>query len=502
MSRGCPTTTPATDSMSGGIVTTSISLADDGEYAALLNGKDLTVHLNPTASGFKEVQIVKVKEAGCRFLKISRPRFDVSYAHDSTIQDTSSRRLLCASDSRILVWNLEQLEQQVEIENIEPGALNIDFGADENEVIFFHAWNTKLTIFGLDNGRSHVIKNPKFSHYNGFGYRPQTGQLAILLKPDANDTLTIHESRSYELIGREVLSTVDAQGLKWSPDGRWIAIWDAASTGTKVLIFTADGQFFRSYTGLPESDGALDLGVRGIEWSPAAAHGSRSEILAVGKVDGTVDLLRSKTFTCLATLSHIFQIEQHSPCIWRERYAVGGMSLEYTESSSSSSFTTIPDTSTTLRGVSMMGFSHNGALLSTVDQTRPNIVWIWDLADTPLLISALVHEHAVRHVVWHHSNTQLLITTANGALPTVRNWSPHRPPYIVRVPVSRNESGRFDVRWLSSDGSESSRFWFGTPDDYVLGYIDPEEHGTARFQCFNTLTGQVAPGSHGAFMSR
>ncbi|KAL2858074.1 hypothetical protein BJX68DRAFT_227848 [Aspergillus pseudodeflectus] len=491
MSRTCPTPTSTTDSLGGG-VPSSISLSDGGEYATQLNGKDLVIHLNPTSSEFKEVQIVKVKETACKFLRFSRSR-----------RGEPSRRLLCASDSRILVWILNPLQQLAEIENIESGALNIDFGSDENEVVLFHSWNTKLTIFGLDTGRSHVIKTPKFAHHNGFGYRPKTGQLAILLKPDANDTLTIHEPRSYELIGREVLPTVDAQGLKWSPDGQWIAVWDAASAGTKVLIFTADGQLFRAYTGPSGSDESLDLGVKGIEWSPIPPHGNQSEVLAVGKVDGTVDLLQSRTFSCSATLSHVFQIEQHAPSIWRERYAAGGMALEYAESSSSSAFTTLPEPSTTLRGASLMGFSYNGALLGTVDQTRPNVVWIWGLENTPVLVSALVHEHAVRQVVWHHSSIQLLITTANSALPGVRYWSPHRAPSVVRIPVSRNENAKLDVRWLPSDEGDKSRFWFGTPDDYVLGYIGPgEEQGTAQFQCLNTLAGKVAPGSHSTHMNR
>ncbi|KAJ0425842.1 hypothetical protein BJY00DRAFT_273850 [Aspergillus carlsbadensis] len=491
MSRTCPTPTSTMDSLAGG-VPSSISLSDDGEYATQLNGKDLVIHLNPTSSEFKEVQIVKIKETGCKFLRFSRSK-----------RGESSRRLLCASDSRILVWNLNPLQQLAEIENIESGALNIDFGSDENEVVLFHPWNTKLTVFGLDTGRSHVIKTPKFSHHNGFGYRPKTGQLAVLLKPDANDTLTIHEPRLYELIGCEVLPTVDAQGLKWSPDGQWIAVWDAASAGTKVLIFTADGHLFRTYTGPSGSDESLDLGVKGIEWSPVPAQGKQVEVLAVGKVDGTVDLLQSRTFSCSATLSHVFQIEQHAPSIWRERYAAGSMALEYAESSSSSAFATLPEPSTTLRGVSMMGFSYNGALLSTVDQTRPNIVWIWGLEDTPVLITALVHEHAVRQVVWHYSSIQLLITTANGVLPGVRYWSPHQAPFVVRIPVSRNESAKLDVRWLPSDEGDESRFWFGTSDDYVLGYIEPEgEQGTAQFQCLSTLAGKVAPGSHSTLMSR
>lgn len=210
--------------------------------------------------------------------------------------------MLCANDSRIIGWDLDPLQQHAEIENIEPGALNIEFGGDGNEVLVFHAFNTKLSVFGLDSGRSHVIKSPKFSHQNGFGYRPKTGQLAILLKPETSDLLTVHESRSQELIGREVIPTVDAQGLKWSPDGHWIAVWEAASAGTKVLIFTADGQLFRTYTGLPESDDSVDLGVRSIEWGPAL-NNSSSQVLSVGKVDGTVELLGTKTVLVLPSLS-------------------------------------------------------------------------------------------------------------------------------------------------------------------------------------------------------
>ncbi|KAL4909932.1 S25 ribosomal protein-domain-containing protein [Aspergillus multicolor] len=338
MSRICPTPTSSIDI--AGSTSSSIVLSDDGEYAAQLNAKDLIIHLNPTSSDFKEVQIVKVKETGCKFLRFSR--------RQGTVR---SRRLFCAHDSRIVIWDLDPLQQYAEIENMEPSALNIEYGADENEIIAFHAFNTKLTIFGLDSGRSHIIKSPKFSHQNGFGYRPMTGQLAILLKPETSDLLTVHEAQSYEVIGREILPTVDAQGLKWSPDGRWIAIWEAASAGTKVLIFTADGQFFRSYTGLPESDGLFDLGVRSIEWSPVAAQNGLSPLMAVGKVDGTVDLLGTKTFSCSSTLSHVLQIDQYSPSIWRERYASGGMALEYAEPSNSSAFLNLPEPTGTPRGV-------------------------------------------------------------------------------------------------------------------------------------------------------
>jgi WD40 repeat protein len=232
------------------------------------------------------MQTAKVIETNVKSLKFSPTR--------NSIRSFTDRRLLSSNESRISVWQLEELKLFAEIENLEPGTLNVEFGADENEILVFHAWNTKMTIHSLDTWRSSMIKSPKSSHPLGFGYRPQTKHFAILLKPDASDLLTIHDPQSYNLVSRVVLSTNDAQGLKWSPDGRWIAVWDAASSGTKVLIFTADGQLFRTYSGPSEMDDSFDLGVKQIEWGPVGKGGT-SNTLAVGKVNGNVDLLRTRT---------------------------------------------------------------------------------------------------------------------------------------------------------------------------------------------------------------
>lgn len=263
----------------------SLSLSDDGLFASHIQGKDLVVYSN-VASENKEVQMENSKETSVKLLKFS-PGKNQKFA-------SSNRRLLSSNNSRISIWQLDQLHLFAEIENLEPGTLNIEFGADENEILVFHAWNTRMIIHSLNTGRSSMIKSPKSAHHLGFGYRPQTKHFAILLKPEASDLLTIHEPHSYETINKVTLPTNDAQGLKWSPDGRWIAVWDAASSGTKVLIFTADGQLFRTYNGPAEVDDSFDLGIKYIEWSPVGKDGI-SHTLAIGKVNGNIDLLRTRT---------------------------------------------------------------------------------------------------------------------------------------------------------------------------------------------------------------
>ncbi len=71
--------------------------------------------------------------------------------------------------------------------------------------------------------------------------------------------------------------TTDAQGLVWSPDGKWLVLWESPAHGHKVLFFTADGQLFKVWTGpsSPQpgaSDFALGAGVRGVMFSPDARH--------------------------------------------------------------------------------------------------------------------------------------------------------------------------------------------------------------------------------------
>ncbi|KAJ5162042.1 hypothetical protein N7492_007434 [Penicillium capsulatum] len=449
-----------------------------------MSGKDLVVHSNFT-SDHKEVHTTKLKEVP-KSIKICPSR-----RPDGVHDEKSIRRVLTANDSRVVVWQLDSLQSSAELENVEPGVLNIEFGGDENEILVFHAWNVKISIHSLTTGLSSVIKSPKMANALGFGYRPRTGEFAILLKPETSDLLTIHQQGSYEIVNRTVLPTIDAQGLKWSPDGRWIAVWDVASSGTKVLILTSDGQLFRTYSGQSDAeDDAFDLGVKQIEWSPATGPNGTSEILAVGKVNGNVDLLRK--FSSSTTLSHVFQVDQHSPSIWRERYTSALGDAEYAETSVSSAFNMSPESSGPSRGVSFMTFSPNGNLLATVDSMRSNVVWIWALDAPTRLASALVHEQPVRQISWHSTTPQLLINTITNSLPSVRWWSPHSHPVIARVPTEKVESGKYEIKWLTGSNPDSV-FWFGSTEEYVVGYLSADE-GAVQFEVLHSVVNREVGG--------
>ncbi|KAL9040634.1 MAG: hypothetical protein Q9214_004408, partial [Letrouitia sp. 1 TL-2023] len=202
----------------------------------------------------------------------------------------TDRRLLVADDKDILVQNVEDAQWQVTVKgaagNIGKIA-HVDFGYTPDEVFVLPDFGVKATIWSLPSGRGVEIRDPKILQ-KGYDYRPATGHLAILTRPNAHDILLVLTPGTYEPITDIELPTIDARGLKWSPDGRWLAVWDTASAGSKVLIYTADGQLFKTYLGGKENDG-VELGVKSVEWNPL----SRS--IAIGDFGENVTVLRSTT---------------------------------------------------------------------------------------------------------------------------------------------------------------------------------------------------------------
>ena len=164
---------------------------------------------------------------------------------------------------------------------------NVEFGSTKDEVLVFSDFGVKLTLWSLITSRGVEIRDPKFSH-GGHSLRSGSGHLIVLTRGGTRDTVLLLSADSRELLSSWELPTVDAQGLKWSPDGKWVTAWDAASYGSALYIYTAQGHLFRTYYGRPDPE-ALDQGIKSVEWDPSGKW------LAIGSCNGTVNLLRNGT---------------------------------------------------------------------------------------------------------------------------------------------------------------------------------------------------------------
>jgi WD40 repeat protein len=101
---------------------------------------------------------------------------------------------------------------------------------------------------------------------------------------------------------------VDVQGLSWTPDGRWLVMWESAAQGHRLLFFTPDGHKYRDWSGpfhleAGESHNRLAAGVKLVAFSPD------SQYLAVGDYGRCIFVLPMTAMTDRMQLRHPLTIE-------------------------------------------------------------------------------------------------------------------------------------------------------------------------------------------------
>ena len=195
-------------------------------------------------------------------------------------------RILIATDDIIRVFEVDNPQWKAVINGGSSSLgkmANVDFGANVNEILVLSDFGVKVTLWSLATSRGVEIRDPK-SLARFYDYRPQSRHLAVLSRAAAHDSLILLAPVTHEVVGNIELPTMDAQGVKWSPDGRWLAIWDTPSAGYNILVYTADGNLFRIYNGGQTSQN-VGLGIKSISWHPDA------NFLAVGDYNEQITLL-------------------------------------------------------------------------------------------------------------------------------------------------------------------------------------------------------------------
>jgi WD40 repeat protein len=368
--------------------------------------------------------------------------------------------------------------------------VHVEFGATEDEVLVWSDFAACVKVWCLRTGRAIEIRDPKFPgrENRGWAYRPSgssrhgRGQvMALLCRTSGIDVLLLLSARTYALISRVELPTIDAANLRWSRDGRWLAIWDAASAGYNLHIYTADGNLYRTITREPSEEvdawGIEGLGIKSVEWIPG------NEKLAIGGWDRRVRILSTRTFAPVVFLDHTPIIHVPEAPVHTEHIdGQGTRSYQLTTQPATPPKAPLEKNETALmkQGISLLAFNADGTLCATRDDSTPSTVWIWDLRSLkPRTI--LIQYSPIKNLQWHpHDPSRLLIQTTHDApavyLYTAQHLSAstsssspshHSPPAILNLGQHINKpAGTLPARWTSS--------WLSTSADkkrvFVLGH--------------------------------
>ncbi|THV81858.1 hypothetical protein D6D26_10305, partial [Aureobasidium pullulans] len=290
----------------------------------------------------------------------------------------------------------------------------------------------RVGIFEVGRGRVTEIGELKTgigSLRSAWGIRRVKGKaevLALLCRTSATDILSLLLPSSTTPLTTITLPTIDAQYLAWSPSGKWISILDTSlsAPNSAVHIYTADGNFYRSYppqTSIPAEE-TYTLGPLRQAWGPSN--------LALANADGSITLLSTTTFSPVCVLDPWTIAEDDITAVYREQVSgKGDRSWAYLGNGDDSTFQLLTSYSPALD----MKFDVSGKHLAFRLEAFPETVIIWKIpSSNPVFASptqdeainedhsetneqqntlSILHHHtAIRKLHWHPTTPGLLLT--------------------------------------------------------------------------------------------
>ncbi|KAI0533161.1 hypothetical protein GGR58DRAFT_129249 [Xylaria digitata] len=424
----------------------------------------------------------------------------------SFVWSPSSTRVLIAVAEQYHVFSVPSGDFHGLVQMPQPPSTKpafVTFGATDDEVCVFSPVGIKLTVANLVSSKAVEISNPKFFStvvaLRGYSFRPTTRHLALLTRTAGKDMVSIHSADTREIQRSWCPETVDAQGLAWTPDGRWLVVWDSPAHGTRVLFCTHDGHVYKDWRGrLPHSAlGDMDQygpGVKTLAFSPngrytAVADGSDSISIFNDRLIEEVRLHHAPTVEPKETL----QIWQEQTELRAGQRAVPSF-IKATQAVSPPGLS-LNSISGTRHGCSLAKFDPSSSLLASRLDDAPSTIWIWDIPTSELRAVLMYHANITK-VEWHPSQSELLLVRCEGEgySGLVFVWDPLSngplPIDFSRHLPSTKATGRTDATWLETN-TESAALFFTDHEKYILASL--ADAGAEEVLPWTT---QNAPNSH------
>ncbi|OHE95604.1 WD40 domain-containing protein [Colletotrichum orchidophilum] len=409
----------------------------------------------------------------------------------------SSRRILACFSDQVLIYSASGPGYRGVIRN--PATPNlkptfVQFGASDSEIFMCSSYGLKFSVFDLASSRTVEISNPKFHQASvasrGFALRPGSAHLAILTRVAGKDVVSIHHPKTRQVLRSWQPDTIDAQGLAWTPDGRWLLVWESAAQGHKILFYTSDGHLFKTWSGpspwaVEEKHYELGAGVKHCQVSPDGAR------IAVCDHTRSVCVLETKAAAESMRLEHPATIAPRDTVqIWQEEivttisgsqhfFSRATQSVSAPARSSNGSVDTKP-----ARTLSV--FDASSSLLATTLEEWPSTVWVWDLESSELRAVLIFHSH-VSAISWHPKQREVLMVTCEGDkyAGLVFVWDPlsHGPRTVHfgdQLPDSK-VLGKPQASWLDWPG-DSAVLLLGDNKHHLMASLAEAEDSGAPWQ--------------------
>lgn len=326
------------------------------------------------------------------------------------------------------MWSIEQPQWTCKIDEGSAGLVACYWAPNSRHILTTSNFQLRITLWSLSDKTVSYIKYPKLAN-GGIDFTADGKCMALAERRDCKDFVSLFDCEQWQLVRNFPVKTTDLVGLRWSPDGKVLCIWDS-SLNYNIVIYNTKGVCLASYSAYENA-----LGIKCVQWSPTG------QFIAVGSFDQKVRILNHVTWKPVIDLTHQSTISKESSIIvykeMENKFSIerGTSSITNAVASlfpSQSKFETqsLPFTVPSVKpdpekpnpklGIGSIKFSSDGAFIATKNDNVPNTVWVWSIVQLKLVV-VLVQCSPVCDFEWDPLLSRLAICTASTKLYL---WSP------------------------------------------------------------------------------
>ncbi|CAF1087287.1 unnamed protein product [Adineta ricciae] len=453
------------------------SFSPDGEYLACVNQYRLVIRSSTTLEIINLFACVDTIDT-------------IEWSYDS--------RLILAGlikRNAVQVFSLDNPEWKCKIDEGSAGLCNVHWAPDSRHILTTAQFHLRITVWSLASKNVSYIKYPKKLSPKSYVFSLTKPYMALVeRRNDSTDHISIFDySANWSMIAHFQPSELeDLQGIEWSPIADVLCLWEN-SYEYKIVFYTLDGQLLNVYKA--END-RLSLGVRCARWSPTGqviVVGDYEERITIfsyltyKKIQSSFEhpqkLSSGKGYTILKEEEYNLNEQEKNEYSQRKPYssaayssaavlqpepknAVESKYIIYNGTLQIAPIKPDLDRANPRLGVSSIEYSCSGRYLSTINDTMPNLLFIFDFKPTLHLAFVLIQTQPIRCVKWEPKRDHLVLCTHNNR---VYVWSPQGAS-CINLPDESSKHTIDEIKWNNLASSPTVAL-IGQ-DSMCVGFID------------------------------
>ncbi|CAF2516268.1 unnamed protein product [Rotaria sp. Silwood2] len=430
------------------------SFSPDGQYLASVNQYRLIIRTSTTLEIINLFACIDVIDT-------------IEWSYDS-------RFILAGLIKRnaVQIFSLDNPEWKCKIDEGSAGLCQIHWAPDSRHILTTAQFHLRITVWSLTSKNVSYIKYPKKISPKSYIFNSSKPYMALVeRRNDSTDHISIFNySTNWSMIAHfHVNELEDLQGIQWSPSDDVLCLWENCYE-YKIVFYTLDGKLLNIYK--PEND-HLSLGVRCAQWSPTG------QVMIVGDYEEHITIFSYLTYKKIREpFQHpqrlsskkgytILKEEEHQ--IDNEETNEKRQGKPYSSSTYSSSLLSNNESKVSIEskyiiyngtlqidpikpnldranprlGVSSIEFSSSGRYISTINDTMPNILFIFDFKPTFHLAFVLIQTQPIRCIKWEPKRDYLALCTHNNRL---YMWSPQGAS-CINLPGESSKYKIDELKW-------------------------------------------------------